>query len=61
MARGNTDAFKVGRADTLLAGRDAVARRLDLAGEVFFHGRHAGIDEKKAFVVVGNERKAGKP
>ena len=61
VTRGHTDAFKVGRADTLLAGRDAVARRLDLAGEVFFHGRHAGIDEKKTFVVVGNERKAGKP
>ena len=54
-----TDAFKVGRAYAFLAGGHTLARRRDFAGEVFFHRRHTGVDQKKAVVVFRNQRKTG--
>ena len=61
VARGFADVFNVGRADALLAGGYALSRRRNFAGEIFFHGRHTGVNQQKTFVVLGNQRKAGKP
>ena len=57
MARGLADVFNIARTDALLAGCDAVARRLLLAGEIRFHWRHTGVNQKKRRVVLRNERK----
>ena len=51
VAGGVSHAFEVGGTDALLAGRDAVAGRLDLAREELLHRRHTGVDEQKRFVV----------
>ena len=59
VARRLADIFDIGRADALLAGRHAVARRLFLSGEPCFHGAHAGVDEQKRGVVAGDQREAG--
>ena len=58
VARGLADVLDVAGADALLAGGDAVARRLLLAGEIRLHRRHAGVDEQKRRVVLRDERKA---
>ena len=58
VARGLADVFDVAGADALLAGGDAAARRLLLAGEIRLHRRHAGVDEQKRRVVLRDERKA---
>ena len=60
VARGLADVLDIGRADALLAGRHAVARRLFFPGEPCFHGAHAGVDEQKRGVVAGDQREAGK-
>ena len=59
VARRLADVFDIGRADALLAGRHAAARRLFLSGEPRFHGAHAGVDEQKRGVVAGDQREAG--
>ena len=61
VTRGFADVFNVGRANALLAGGYALSRRRNFAGEIFFHGRHTGVNQQKTFVVLGNQRKAGKP
>ena len=53
---GVTDALKVGRANALLACGDAAAGRFFFAREILLHRRHAGVYEKKAFVVVRDKR-----
>ena len=53
------DSYGVKSADALLTGDDAVARRLLLAGEVFLHRRHAGVDEQQGFIVFRHQRNAG--
>ena len=53
-----TDAFQVGRSDTLLAGTDTVSGRGDLTCEELLHRCHTGVDEEQGFVIVGNEREA---
>ena len=58
VARGVSDAVKVGGTDAFLAGGDTAAGRLLFSGEEFFHRRHAGVDDQKRFVVVRHERKA---
>ena len=58
VACGLADVLDVAGADALLAGGDAVARRLLLAGEERLHRRHAGVDEQKRRVVLRDERKA---
>ena len=47
--------------DALLAGADPVAGGLLLPGEPGLHGRHAGVDQQQAGVVLGNQGKAGQP
>ncbi len=59
VARRLADILDIGRADALLAGRHAAARRLFLSGEPRFHGAHAGVDEQKRRVVAGDQREAG--
>ena len=59
VARRLADVFDVAGADALLAGRDAVARRLLLTGEPRLHRRHTGVDEQDGFVVARDQRKAG--
>ena len=61
VARSFADVFNIGRANALLAGRHALSRRRNFAGEIFFHGRHTGVNQQKTFVVLGNQRKAGQP
>ena len=58
VARGLADVFDIARADALLAGRHAVARRLLLAGEIRLHRRHARVDQQKRRVVLRDEGKA---
>ena len=57
---GVTYALEVGSSYALLTGADTVFRGLLLTGEEFLHGSHARVYQKKGFVVVRNERKAGK-
>ena len=59
VARGLADVVDIARADALLAGADARARRHLLAGKERLHRRHAGVDEQNRFVVLRNQRKAG--
>ena len=59
VAGGLADIFNVAGADALLAGADPVTGRLLFALEVGLHGGHAGVDEQKAGVVLGNQREAG--
>ena len=54
---GMADALEVGGTDAFLAGADAMARGFDLAGEVFLHRGHAGVDEQEGFVVLRDEGK----
>jgi hypothetical protein len=56
---GVTNSLKVGCSDALLAGANAVAGRLNLSRKELLHRCHTRVYEKKGFVVVGNERKAG--
>ena len=58
VARGFAHVFDITRADALLAGRHAMARRLLLAGKIRLHRRHARIDQQKRRVVLRDERKA---
>ena len=58
VARGLADVFNVAGADALLAGADAVARRLLIALEVGLHRRHAGVDEQQARIILRDEREA---
>ena len=55
---GLANVLDIAGADALLAGGNAVARRLLLAGEERLHRRHAGVDEQKRRVVLRDERKA---
>ena len=59
VARGVTDVVNVARADALLAGADAAARRLLLALEPGLHGGHARVDEQDGLVVLRDQGKAG--
>ncbi len=61
VARSDAHAVDVRRADALLAGGHPPAGRRDLAGEVFFHRRHAGVNQQQAVVVLWNQRKARQP
>ena len=61
VARRDTHALDIGRADAFLAGRHAAARRRQLAGKILFQRRHAGVDEQQAFVVLRHQRKARQP
>ena len=56
VTRGVAYAFQVRGTDALLAGGNALARRFNFAGEELLHRSHTGVDEKKGFVVLGNER-----
>ena len=58
VARGLADVFNVAGADALLAGADAVARRLLIALEVGLHRRHARVDEQQARIILRDEREA---
>ena len=55
---GLANVLDIAGADALLAGGNAVARRLLLAGEERLHRRHAGVDEQKRRIVLRDERKA---
>jgi hypothetical protein len=55
-----TDALEVGSTDALLAGGYAIAWRLLLTREELLHGSHTGIDQKKRFVIDGDQRIRGK-
>lgn len=59
VARGVTDVVDIARADALLAGADAAARRLLLALEPGLHGGHARVDEQDGLVVLRDQGKAG--
>ncbi len=56
---GLADILNVTGADALLAGGHAVTGRLLLAGEERLHGRHAGVDEQQAGVILRDQGKAG--
>ncbi len=58
VAGGLADVLNVAGANALLAGADAVARRLLLALEIGLHRRHAGVDEQEACIPLGNQREA---
>ena len=58
VARGLADVLDIAGADALLAGADAMARRLLVALEVGLHRRHAGVDEQQARVILRDEREA---
>ena len=60
MAGSFADVFDIAGADALLAGADPVPGRLLLALEIGLHGRHAGVDQEKACVSLGDQREAGK-
>ena len=53
-----TDSVEVGCSYAFLAGADSVSRGLLLACEKFLHRRHARIDKKERFIVIGYKRKA---
>jgi len=53
------DVLNVAGADALLAGADPMTGRLHLAGEVGFHGCHAGVNQQQGRIVLRNQRKAG--
>ena len=59
VAGGVSHALKVRGSDTLLAGADAISRRLLLSGEELLHRRHARVDQEQGFIVVGYQGKAG--
>ena len=61
VAGGLADVFDVARTNALLAGADAVARRLLFALEVGLHRRHAGVDEQQRRIMLRDERKAREP
>jgi hypothetical protein len=55
VTRGVTNALKVGGSDALLAGGYTVTGRLFFSCEKLLHRCHAGVYEKKGFVVMRNE------
>ena len=61
MAGGFTDVLNITGTNTLLAGADPAARRLHFPLKIGLHGRHAGVDQQQRRVILGNQRKAGKP
>ena len=60
VASGMTYALKVGSTDTFLTGSNSVAGRDLLACEEFLHGSHTRVDQKKRFVINGDQRIRGK-
>ena len=58
VARGLADVLDVAGTNALLAGRDAVTRRLLFPSEVRLHRRHAGVDEQQRLVALRDQRKA---
>ena len=54
----DADALNIRGTDALLAGGHAVARRLLLAEEPFFHGGHAAVDQQQAGVIFRHQREA---
>ena len=53
------DILDIAGADALLAGANPVPGRLLLALEIGLHRRHAGVDEQKAGVPLGDQGEAG--
>ena len=58
VARGDADALNIRRTDAFLAGGHPFPGRSYLAGKIFLHRRHAGINQQKAVVVLRYQRKA---
>ena len=58
VACGLADVLDVAGTDALLAGRDAVTRRLLLSGKERLHRRHTGVDQQQRLVALRNQRKA---
>ena len=52
------DVLDIAGPDALLAGGNAPAGRNLLSGEIGFQGRHAGIDQQQAVIVMGHQREA---
>ena len=61
MTGGLADVLNITGADALLAGADPVTGGLHLAGEVGFHGCHAGVNQQQALVSIWHQGKAGQP
>ena len=59
MAGSVADILNIAGTDALLAGGDPVTGRLLLAGKVGLHGRHTGVDQQQAGIVLGDQGKAG--
>ena len=53
------DVLNVAGTDALLAGADTAAGRGLLTGKVGLHGRHTGVDEQQAGIVLRDQGKAG--
>ena len=58
MTIGITDIFDISRPDTLLTGGHSLSRRRFQTGEVRLQRGHAGVDQKKAIVILRNQREA---
>ncbi len=58
---GDTHPVDIRRADAFLTGGHPLARRGHLPGEIFLHGRHAGIDQQKAVVSLRDQGEARQP
>ena len=53
------DILDITGTDTLLAGAHPSSGRLHLALKIGLHRRHAGVDQQKRRIILGNQRKAG--
>ena len=58
MACGNADALNIRGTDALLAGGNTLSRRGHFTRKILFHRGHAGVDQKKAIVILRNQREA---
>ena len=59
VAGGFAHVFNIRGADALLAGGHPVPGGFFLAQKPLFHGSHAGVDQQKAVVSLGNQGEAG--
>ncbi len=60
MACGNADVIDITGADAFLTGGHAFTRRRHLAGKIFFHWCHAGINKQQTVVVLRDQWEAWK-
>ena len=61
VARGDSDSFNIGSANTLLTGRDSRAGRGNLTREILLERSHSCVNQQQTLISLRHEREARQP